>query len=146
MADNIEITAGTGTPIATDEIGGSHYQRVKLTDGTPESTYSAIVTQAGEIKSIMSDLSVAIGSLLRSITRPIWYGQSNNALRTESIAGTLTTVGTVTTVTGVTTVSTVTTVGAVTSLNQLNSVSVKDTLIDPQLRQVWALCVRGRIS
>jgi hypothetical protein len=30
MADNVPITAGVGTPIATDEIGGVHYQRVKL--------------------------------------------------------------------------------------------------------------------
>lgn len=29
MADNVAITAGLGTSIATDEIGGIHYQRVK---------------------------------------------------------------------------------------------------------------------
>lgn len=38
MADNVEITQGAGTPIATDEvtIGAStvHVQRVKLVDGT----------------------------------------------------------------------------------------------------------------
>lgn len=30
MADNVEITAGSGTPIATDDVGGIQYQRVKL--------------------------------------------------------------------------------------------------------------------
>jgi hypothetical protein len=30
MADNIAITAGVGTTVATDDIGGVHYQRVKL--------------------------------------------------------------------------------------------------------------------
>jgi hypothetical protein len=30
MADNVEITAGAGTPIATDEIAGKHHQRVKI--------------------------------------------------------------------------------------------------------------------
>src|SRR5688572_23462046 len=29
MADNIAITAGAGTTVATDDIGGTHYQRIK---------------------------------------------------------------------------------------------------------------------
>ena len=33
MADNIAVTAGTGTTVATDDIAGVHYQRVKLTQG-----------------------------------------------------------------------------------------------------------------
>lgn len=38
MTDNVSITAGSGTVIATDDVGGSHYQRVKLVDGTADST------------------------------------------------------------------------------------------------------------
>jgi hypothetical protein len=39
MADNVEISAGTGTTIATDDTGGGlHFQRVKLVDGTADST------------------------------------------------------------------------------------------------------------
>lgn len=37
MADNVAITAGSGTSVATDDIGGVHHQRVKLglgADGT----------------------------------------------------------------------------------------------------------------
>lgn len=33
MADGVPITAGSGTSIATDDIGGAHYQRVKLIHG-----------------------------------------------------------------------------------------------------------------
>jgi hypothetical protein len=33
MADNVAITAGAGTSIATDDIGGVQYQRVKITQG-----------------------------------------------------------------------------------------------------------------
>jgi len=33
MADNVEITEGTGTNIAADEIGGVQYQRVKIAAG-----------------------------------------------------------------------------------------------------------------
>jgi len=38
VADNVPISAGTGTIIATDDITGIHYQRVKLVDGTLDST------------------------------------------------------------------------------------------------------------
>lgn len=38
MADNISVTAGTGTTIATDDISNVHYQKVKLIDSTAEST------------------------------------------------------------------------------------------------------------
>lgn len=37
MADNLDITAGTGTTIKTDDIGGVHYQQIKLVDGTLDS-------------------------------------------------------------------------------------------------------------
>jgi hypothetical protein len=38
VADNVAITAGSGTTIATDDISGVHYQRVKLVDGTLDGT------------------------------------------------------------------------------------------------------------
>lgn len=38
MADNVPITAGSGTTIATDDVGAVHYQRVKLVDGTLDSS------------------------------------------------------------------------------------------------------------
>lgn len=38
MADNLDITEGTGTTVKTDDIGGVHYQQVKLVDGTLDST------------------------------------------------------------------------------------------------------------
>ena len=38
MADNVAITAGSGTTIASDDVSGVHYQRVKLVDGTLDST------------------------------------------------------------------------------------------------------------
>ncbi len=38
MADNVAITAGTGTSVATDDVAGVHYQRVKISDGTDGAT------------------------------------------------------------------------------------------------------------
>ena len=37
MADTVAITEGVGTDIATDDVGGTHYQEVKLVDGTKDS-------------------------------------------------------------------------------------------------------------
>lgn len=45
MADNVAITAGAGTSIATDDVGGAHYQRVKLHDGTDGSSTAIPGTQ-----------------------------------------------------------------------------------------------------
>jgi hypothetical protein len=44
MADNVAITAGSGTTVATDEVGGAHYQRVKMVwgaDGSANDTSAA---------------------------------------------------------------------------------------------------------
>lgn len=38
MADNVAWTAGSGTTIATDDVSGAHYQKVKLFDPTADSS------------------------------------------------------------------------------------------------------------
>lgn len=38
MANNVAVTAGSGTTVATDDVSGVHYQRVKLVDGTEDAT------------------------------------------------------------------------------------------------------------
>jgi len=38
MPDNVAITAGSGTSIATDQVGSDHYQLIKLVDGTADSS------------------------------------------------------------------------------------------------------------
>lgn len=37
MADNIPITQGSGATVASDQVGGIHYQRIKVSDGTADS-------------------------------------------------------------------------------------------------------------
>jgi hypothetical protein len=46
MADNVQITSGSGTTIATDDVAGVNYQQVKLVDGTLDST-TAIAAGGG---------------------------------------------------------------------------------------------------
>lgn len=76
MADNVAITPGTGTSIATDEIAGAHYQRVKTTWG-PDGTANDVDTASGKALPIQvrdssgnaiaplseSDFDTKIGSL-----------------------------------------------------------------------------------
>lgn len=42
MADTVAITAGSGTSIATDDIGSVHYQRVKLSLGADGTAVDAV--------------------------------------------------------------------------------------------------------
>ena len=42
MADNVAITAGSGTSIATDDIGGVQHQRVKLSLGADGTAVDAV--------------------------------------------------------------------------------------------------------
>jgi hypothetical protein len=37
MADNVAITAGSGTDIATDDVAGVHYQKIKIAHGAADS-------------------------------------------------------------------------------------------------------------
>lgn len=50
MADNVAITAGSGTSIATDDVSGAHYQKMKLYDGTADSSNAAIVDASGNLQ------------------------------------------------------------------------------------------------
>src|SRR5574343_1010289 len=47
MADNVAITAGSGTTIATDDISSAHYQKIKVYDGTADSTNARVVSAEG---------------------------------------------------------------------------------------------------
>jgi len=146
MADNVQITAGTGTSIATDEVGTDNYQRMKLTDGTPDSAIHLVVEEAapgagrGSLWASLQDIQTSLRNAVNAIVRPMWLNPSTGAARVEVQSGTLTTVSTVTTVT------TVTACSAVTSLNQLGGFAVKDVHIDQLMRTNWAQNVRGRIT
>jgi hypothetical protein len=48
MADNVAITAGSGTTVATDDIGGVHFPRAKLSLG-PDGTANDAVAGAGAV-------------------------------------------------------------------------------------------------
>ena len=64
MADNVAITAGAGTSIASDDIGGVQYQRVKIThgqDGTATDASSANPLPVTAPPAARTTHSIAVG-------------------------------------------------------------------------------------
>lgn len=70
MPDNITITPGAGQTIATDDIGGVNYQRVKISIGADGSATDLAFGQAAKTASLPV-VQAARGSVVTSvITRP----------------------------------------------------------------------------
>ncbi|MHC2511887.1 hypothetical protein ACVII1_007125 [Bradyrhizobium elkanii] len=66
MSDNFDVTPGSGKTVATDDVGGIHYQRVKGVWG-PDGTANDIDTAAGKPLPVQS-LPQTSGGLSRSRT------------------------------------------------------------------------------
>jgi len=56
MTDNVAITAGAGTTIATDDIGGAHHQFVKIRDATLDSVNGLVIDASGRITAVIATL------------------------------------------------------------------------------------------
>lgn len=61
MADHISITPGTGTTIATDDIAGTHYQRIKLTHGVDGVAVDC--SGSNPLPTVLTAGSAAVGKL-----------------------------------------------------------------------------------
>lgn len=145
MADNVQITEGSGPDIATDDVGGRHYQIIKVAHGV-----DGVANDATETTPLPVHDHDAEGILLRMATllgTPPGFDRSINRGRTTATidGGTLPTVTAVGTVTTVTTVSTVT---AVTNMNNLNFLGAQpaQALVVHQTNTAWALMHRARIT
>jgi hypothetical protein len=132
MADNVPITAGSGTNIATDEIGGLHHQRVKLSIGedgsaTDASPTNPVPVQAiGELIEAIEAQRMALQALVRTIGQSMPDTAGRLRVLVDSISAsltlaTITTVGTVTTVTTVSTLSNQTQIGGLAATEQIPS-------------------------
>ena len=97
MADTVPITAGSGTSIATDDIGGVHYQRVKLSLGADGAATDIGIGQAAMAASIpvviaSNQGAVAVSGTLTAVTT---VGTITNAVAVTDNSGSLTVDGTV---------------------------------------------------
>lgn len=149
MPDNVAITAGSGTVVATDEIGGVNFQRVKPAwgvDGVAVDVSAAAPLPVAPLGEMLETLT-QIGMLLTSLTRSIGaaYPDASNRLRVvvDAITANLT-LSTITTVGTVTTVSTVTTLSTLTNQTQIGGVNASPQI--PALMQIAADQLRGGIT
>ncbi len=136
MADNIDISPGAGATVATDEAGGRHYQRVKLTDGAEGSEQHASVRADGTQEVSLTDVAAALWAILEALTRPISQdpGTGRTRVTVDNTAAVTVSSGTVTTV------------STVTNMSQLNTGNAWDVLCKPLDRNLWNNSVRQRIS
>ena len=136
MADNIDISPGSGATVATDQVGsGRHYQRVKLTDGAEGSENHASVRADGTQEVSLSDINAALYAILEAITRPISQdpGTGRQRVLLDAITASLT-------------LAAVTTVSTVTNQTQMGGFPILDVLLKPTDRNLWNNSVRQRIS
>jgi hypothetical protein len=107
MADNVAITPGSGTAIATDDIGGVQYQRVKVTFGADGSAsdvssgnplpVSGTFWQSTQPVSIASMPSTPVTGTFWQATQPVSGPLTDAQLRASAvpISGTVGVSGTV---------------------------------------------------
>lgn len=143
MADNVAITAGTGTSIAADDIGGVMHQRVKVTHGddgsaTDTSTTNPLPVQLlGEAIEALEAMRVALGTLTRTLAASIPDVSGRARVAVESLSSGMT-LATVTTVGTVTTAATLT--------NQTNIGGNPATMVIPSFLGIAASAHRDRIQ
>lgn len=135
MADNVDITPGAGATVATDQIGGRHYQRMKLTGGVEGSENHASVRADGTQEVTLSDVTAALWAILEALTRPISQDPGTGRTRVSVDNTAAVTIGS----------GTVTTVSTVTSMTQFNGASIWDVMTKPLDRNLWNGSVRMRI-
>lgn len=131
MPDNVPITAGSGTNVATDDIGGVHYQRVKPAwgvDGVAVDVSAAaplpVDASTGELIEALEVLRMAITTLARTLSvglQPDASGRLRVLLDSITASLTLATISTVTSVTTVATVTNQAQVGGVAANDQVPS-------------------------
>jgi hypothetical protein len=144
MTDNV-ILPGTGETVATDDVGGVQFQRVKLDIGdngasSPVTATNALPVDAsyGELVGALEALRMATNSLTKSIgfALPNLLGQPIFEAR-QATAGNLNA-----TVSG--TLSTVTTVSAVTNQSQIGGFNANDQI--PSFLSIAAASLRRNIT
>jgi hypothetical protein len=146
MADNVTITAGSGTSIATDDIGGAHYQRVKPAFGVDGSAVDVSASNPlpiaayGELVEAIEALRMAVQALLRSGVGLSTMDPATGRLRVDVAQATAANLNTTATIAS----GTVTTVSTVTNQSQMGGLPAVDQI--PALMAIAASSARRNIT
>lgn len=87
MTDNVEITSGAGTAVATDDVGGAHFQRIKLDIGGDGA--SSPVTSANPLPVTIFNGSIPVTGTFWQTTQPVSGSVSvSNFPSSQAVTGT----------------------------------------------------------
>ena len=107
MTDDLGYTPGSGASIATDNVGGKHYQRMKVVTG-PDGTVTGDVSPTNPLPTTDAAVLDALLRLLNMTRYPQGYDTTLNRTRGTVVveSGTISSAtiasGTITTVAGIT--------------------------------------------
>jgi hypothetical protein len=138
MADNV-VLPGTGVPVASDDIGGNQFQRVKLVHGadgvndgdvSTANPYPITLTQ-GEVVEALEAMRMAVHSLTRTVGQSMPDVAGRLRVNVEAIA----TIAAITTLTTLTTLTNQTQIGGNPAFEQI-----------PALMRIGADSLRRNVS
>jgi hypothetical protein len=127
MSDNMPITPGSGGVVATDEINGAHYQRMKPCIGDDGVAVDVSLNNPMPVR--LENVLVALQAAIENMMTPIWINEFGRVRVTVDTGS----------------MSTVTTVTTVTNMAQVGGVDARGMIYDA-MQNNWANTVRPRIS
>ena len=139
MADDVTLP-GDGSVVATDEVGGRHYQLVKLVVGGEG---EAEPLSRASPQPVTDELAQALLRLIYAkLSLPAGFDPST---RRTAVTAALEAGGTLSSVGSITSISTVTSVTTVAGLTNIDGISGR-VLVNAAGLSAWADTVRARIT
>ncbi len=143
MADDLGYTPGSGANVATDEIAGRHFQRVKPAIGEDGTAIDVSESNPMPVR-VLGEAIEAIEAMriaLQALTRTVGQMQPDTASRMrvaiDAISASLT-------LATITTVGTVTTVSTLTNQTQIGGLAATEHI--PSLMRLGADSLRRNIT
>ena len=146
MADNVNITPGSGATVAADDIGGVLYQRVKVSHGADGSATDTSVSNPlpvaayGELIEAIEAMRMAVQALTRTIGL-VTVDPATGRLRAEVVQATAASLLATVSIASNQTLTTLTTLG---NQTQMGGFAAQDQI--PALMRLSADNLRRNIS
>jgi hypothetical protein len=146
MADNVNITPGSGATVAADDIGGVLYQRVKVSHGADGSATDTSVSNPlpiaayGELVEAIEAMRMAVNTLTRTIGL-VTVDPATGRLRAEVVQATAASLLATVSIASNQTLTTLTTLG---NQTQMGGFAAQDQI--PALMRLSADNLRRNIS
>jgi hypothetical protein len=146
MADNVNITPGSGATVAADDIGGVLYQRVKVSHGADGSATDTSVSNPlpiaayGELVEAIEAMRMAVNTLTRTIGL-VTVDPATGRLRAEVVQATA---ASLLATVSIASNQTLTTLGTLSNQTQMGGFNAQDQI--PALMRISADNLRRNIS